>query len=572
MQLTHIILRFVVLFSILVSVFASLSTSAQNSSPSHLAKTVTKINYFGNEQGLKQPSVMDLVQDRHGFLWLATPSGIVRFDGDHFRAFDGQDSCLSQSAIHRLFIDSKERLWVGTQSGLYLYNEDKEKFFPFNKEGLLDQQIWRIYEDKQQRLWVSTATGLHIFNENQDRFDALKFTINDGTVISPKEIMTIFEDSDGFIWLGSDQASNYLIDPLLNKLYPLEQENPLSVKLPNLKITQILFTPNNDLILISKHQVLKVKKGNVTSLLTLEDGSEKLRRASFDSQGDLWISSNEGISRYQLTDNKLQLLERMTSSAAWTILKDKQNTMWFGTHLRGLGQHTQKSHYFKQLSASNGVLADDVVWSLAEDNEQYIWATGNSTIINRLDMTSKELLHYDTGIKGGKVIAFDKMGYVYIGSDQGLFRFDASADSFIETKRILSNKEVAYITVHGEYIYIGAWAEGLFRISLNEKDGFSQHRMSFEDKDIPFITTLNSQQDMLYIGTLTGLLVADSKNSLFKEVEQLKGQRVTFIHIAGNGTYVSTGDNGVYHFNSDLSQLLYHYNKNNIKGSAIYSV
>ena len=137
---------------------------------------------------------------------------------------------------------------------------------------------------------------------------------------------------------------------------------------------------------------------------------------------------------------------------------------------------------------------------------------------------------------------------------------------------ILSNKEVAYITVHGEYIYIGARAEGLFRISLNEKDGFSQHRMSFEDKDIPFITTLNSQQDMLYIGTLTGLLVADSKNSLFKEVEQLKGQRVTFIHIAGNGTYVSTGDNGVYHFNSDLSQLLYHYNKNNIKGSAIYSV
>ncbi|NRA59703.1 MAG: EAL domain-containing protein [Psychrobium sp.] len=571
MQLIQIILRFTVLFSILVSVFASLSTSANNSVPSHLVKTITKINYFGIEHGLEQSTVFDLVQDRHGFLWLATQSGVVRFDGDKFRTFNVIQGGIAHNLIRTLFIDSKNRLWVGTENGLNRYDEINERFVSYNNRGLLDNKILSIYEDNNNRLWVSTGSAIHILREEGQKFEVLTFDINGDISLSPKQIMAIYQDEKGFIWLGAGREQNYLIDPLLNKLYLLEEENPLGLKIKNQSINQIIPYQNNEMLIISNREILKISQGRSIVLLKLQQQSEKLRRASFDAGGDLWVSSNEGISRYQLKDEKLLLLEHMSDSAAWSILKDKENTMWFGSHLKGLGQHTGRANYFKQFSAENNVLADNVVWSLGEDSHQNVWIAGNSSKLNKLNIRTREVSYFETKIEGGKTLALDKNGYIYIGSDQGLYRFDVTSEEFLGSKTKLSDKEVAYLTIHENHIYIGAWAEGLYRISLIQGDDQTHHRMLFSGKDIPYITTLISDNNMLYVGTLTGLLVIDSENDLFTEIQLLKNQRVSYVHVGKQGVYVSTGSDGVYLFSHDLTQLIKRYDKKTIKNSAIYS-
>ncbi len=59
---------------------------------------------YGVDQGLTNPTILSLQQDREGFLWASTEGGLFRYDGDRFRPFavtvyrpeEGQRHCVPQ--------------------------------------------------------------------------------------------------------------------------------------------------------------------------------------------------------------------------------------------------------------------------------------------------------------------------------------------------------------------------------------------------------------------------------------------------------------------------------------------
>jgi len=69
------------------------------------------------EQGLTNLVVMDLLQDRTGFIWTGTQNGLFRYDGARFERY-GVSEGLPSSRIYSLHESSDGTLWVGTESGL----------------------------------------------------------------------------------------------------------------------------------------------------------------------------------------------------------------------------------------------------------------------------------------------------------------------------------------------------------------------------------------------------------------------------------------------------------------------
>ena len=70
------------------------------------------------EQGLPVNSVTEMVQDRDGYLWLATNGGLARFDGVHFKVFGGEDfPSLQSSRFQSLYASRSGELWIGTRNG-----------------------------------------------------------------------------------------------------------------------------------------------------------------------------------------------------------------------------------------------------------------------------------------------------------------------------------------------------------------------------------------------------------------------------------------------------------------------
>ncbi|MES2774430.1 MAG: ATP-binding protein [Bacteroidota bacterium] len=83
-------------------------------------------------QGLSQGMIFDLLQDKEGFIWVATKNGLNRYDGYNFKVFTNDPynaSTLSGNTLMKLFEDSKGRIWVGTEdAGLNIYDKNTGKF------------------------------------------------------------------------------------------------------------------------------------------------------------------------------------------------------------------------------------------------------------------------------------------------------------------------------------------------------------------------------------------------------------------------------------------------------------
>ncbi|MFV1981046.1 MAG: two-component regulator propeller domain-containing protein, partial [Rhodothermia bacterium] len=75
---------------------------------------------LGIEQGLSQSSILDMLQDRNGFMWFGTQDGLNRFDGYEVKIYDNvpfDTTSLLDGWSSALAEDAGGRLWVGLWSG-----------------------------------------------------------------------------------------------------------------------------------------------------------------------------------------------------------------------------------------------------------------------------------------------------------------------------------------------------------------------------------------------------------------------------------------------------------------------
>ncbi len=87
---------------------------------------------YSSDDGLAESVVLSLLQDRSGYMWLGTSSGVSRFDGLEFSNFD--DSHGLPSPVVRAFLeDARGNLWAGTDSGLARRHGDAWQALPLGE-------------------------------------------------------------------------------------------------------------------------------------------------------------------------------------------------------------------------------------------------------------------------------------------------------------------------------------------------------------------------------------------------------------------------------------------------------
>ena len=72
------------------------------------------------QRGVPAEVVTTLYQDRDGFIWIGSRSGLALYDGDTFTLFEhdiADPSSLSDNAVRTVYEDSWGQLWVGTNTG-----------------------------------------------------------------------------------------------------------------------------------------------------------------------------------------------------------------------------------------------------------------------------------------------------------------------------------------------------------------------------------------------------------------------------------------------------------------------
>jgi ligand-binding sensor domain-containing protein len=166
---------------------------------------------FGRDQGLSGSSVTGIVQDQTGFLWLATQSGLNRWDGYTMRVWQKEPfskNTLSHNLIQTLAIDRGETLWLGTYGGLDRFDIATETFRAYRHEegnaaSLSHNVVTRIFRDSHGILWVGTLDGLNRMDEKTGWFRVYPYVEGSSHGLSGKTVRTLINDAQGRLWVGT---------------------------------------------------------------------------------------------------------------------------------------------------------------------------------------------------------------------------------------------------------------------------------------------------------------------------------------------------------------------------------
>ena len=123
----------------------------------------TKFYSYTTNQGLSCSEVLDVMQDKYGFIWVATKNGLNKFDGQSFTQFfkiENKAGSLCDNLVTCLAEDIYGTVWIGTANGLCKYVRSKNCFEEISSEGgLKDNDIRALYADKNDNLWIDTRKG-----------------------------------------------------------------------------------------------------------------------------------------------------------------------------------------------------------------------------------------------------------------------------------------------------------------------------------------------------------------------------------------------------------------------------
>ena len=120
-----------------------------------------RIESFNSLERFYQNTVNLITSDSNGYLWIATPNGLVKYDGysfDYFYHNNEDKESLPNNYINHLLSDSFGKLWIITKEELSIYLTGQEKFVPIKKEFFFKEAF--LKEDFKKRIWVETEQEL----------------------------------------------------------------------------------------------------------------------------------------------------------------------------------------------------------------------------------------------------------------------------------------------------------------------------------------------------------------------------------------------------------------------------
>ena len=278
-----------------------------------------QIKTYGVDNGITQPYVYTINQDKKGYLWAGTGDGACKFDGISFKSFYATDG-FAENFVTASFKDNARNLWIGhNQGGITFY--DGITFKVINTSGFSKSPVTSIISDEKGGVWCATQNDGIFRISKAFEVDVFKMEFNQFTIFS------IAQTKNNQLLVGTAEGL-MLYDILTDKRKPVFSK--LIETIPETKIQCI------------------VKKNNSGSFwVGTEDEGLFLLTPS---------SSNKKTFKSSPTGNNLSV----KFSNVQDLYEDKLSNLWLATFGSGvvkliLSTNTLKYEEYLQFSEDNGL-------------------------------------------------------------------------------------------------------------------------------------------------------------------------------------------------------------------------
>ena len=307
---------------------------------------------FSIPQGLSNPTINCIYEDKYGFLWLGTNDGLNRYDGYEFKVYKNNPSdstSLPGNLIRTISEDNNGDLWIGGTNVLAKYDRINDKFISvkFDREQNVNAPIiYKIFIDKKNKIWIGTNEfGVHILNPEKMTTKRIKFILNNEEIRNGF-ILSIIETSDHEILAVDYGAGIFYYNEVDDEfqLYNDLGSNTVaySLVLHEDEFKKLWIGGENSLVIYNRDNK-KLEKVEIFSTPFGPFLSRGLINILKDKAGFLWLATlDDGLYRYNPVDNNFfhftgsNNKNSIKSTAILSLFQDSFGNIWIGTRLDGL--------------------------------------------------------------------------------------------------------------------------------------------------------------------------------------------------------------------------------------------
>ncbi len=493
MQRRYFVQNIIGLFLLLMTSF---SAKSQNSDIINRFKfkSLSTIN------GLPTNEVRRLYQDKDGYIWIATTSGLCLYDAYHIKIYKSNlytPNLLTNNNIRCLSEDNDHNLWIGTNNGVNILNKPTGKIRRITDSRFHNNVVNTVITTRKGLTFMGTDKELFRYDSSRDSFIVCRSATDKVFNTKLYNVQQLFEDSQGQVWIATSYGL-FRYDP--------EKDQYYTYSLPS---AHFVFED-------SKHRIWVGTFGRGLYLLENPYNPQKSLWHAFlhkpgdpNSLGDnvvyaieedlntktLWIGTRNGLSilDYKPSGTKIVNYQPGRSSSFFSfneinaIIRDRQGTMWLGMLGGGVGYVSTSKSMF-QLDVLQDVkeqLSSNAVRSLLVDDKGLLWMGIGSYGFIVKNLETGEWVHYKK-------------------------HPDFAGIQDLPTINIMMQSK------HDKRIWLGTFDSGIYIYDRNKPAGERVTSIKYRNANwLPNSCIYGIEEDSSYnhwIATRSGLAVLTSKN------------------------------------------------------------
>lgn len=362
----------------------------------------------------------------------------------------------------QLIDQSRNIIWLSGTHGFTTFDLELEKFIhhPFNTNQLSDISsgfINTIQQCRDGSIWFGTnGFGIDVYSTHLNRFNHFNIQHAESSEYKNFSIRSVFESSNGQVWIGSDIL--YCYDIERNRVKNYEDKNKNSKEFGATGAWSYSEDDSGNLWMgtwdgLYRYNLQTGKTKRYYTQIGI-DGTlpEQIIYGTYiDRQQNIWAITNSYLCKLDQSNSKFDCVllddhQKELANVYAKIEEDIQGNFWINTNNGLLKYHPElktKKWYRHSINNKNSLSIDKVRSIIIDDNNpQALWIGTAGGGLNRLDMNTELFTHYtvEDGLPDNVIygILQDDKGHLWMSSNKGISQFNIEEKTFIN-----------YTTEHG---------------------------------------------------------------------------------------------------------------------------
>ena len=304
-----------------------------------------------DDYSISSNSIYSIFMDDQNTIWIGTYNEGVNKYSNQLQKFKHKYSLLNKESINNnqvnVIYNEEDQLWIGTEGGLNRINKNQNSIDYFNrdpkdKSSISSNSISVIFRDSRKNLWIGTwSSGLNIFIEQSNQF--INFQHSEPMILGASEnnVSDILEDTSGYLWFSFMGGGVSMYDYKTAKVirYTFQDDGR---GLSNNWVMDIIEVNNAEIWIATTDAVDVINKKTRTIHSFKHDPTDFNSLSSngatvlfSDSKNGLWVGTEKGMNYFNREDStfiRYGIMHGMTSEVVKCICEDDHGNLWISTN------------------------------------------------------------------------------------------------------------------------------------------------------------------------------------------------------------------------------------------------